>query len=203
MKFTALEHKEQLSRSFLIPFATTILFKLPVPYLRKLWSPLYKRSHNPGRIKGFPEELQPDSLNPWQTSQAKGTASSPPQRFCVLLSKPFPKHMSWLDEHLGWGGSTDRHRPLLKFTTRPHCFETFARTSNPVKKQHVELSILLEVSASHPNLLSTHAQMGPGQYLTCHQCTSSTFLLASGLEHFPRVLISLLWHLSVLCFTCH
>lgn len=55
-------------------------------------------------------------------------------------------------------------------STLAQCFfEILTRTFNPVKKQHVTLSILLKVSPPNPNSLSRHAQcnqMKPRQYLT-------------------------------------
>lgn len=201
MKFTALEHKEQLSRSFLMLFAIMKPFRLPVLYLRGLWSPLYVRSHSPGRIKG---SLRNSSLIPWIPDKhpKQGAQHLPPHRGSVSLCPgPSPSTI------LAAGASGPQEAALTgtgscwSSTTAPRCFETSARTSNPVKKQHVTLFILLEVSASHPNLLSWHAQMGPGQYLTCHQCSCSTFPLATGLEHFPSAVMPLLWHWSVLHFT--
>lgn len=163
--------------------------------------------HGKPQLRIIKASLRNSSLIPWLPDKhlKQGAQHLPPHTEVLC---PFVQALP--QAHFPAGGVSGPQEAALtgtgscsSSTPASHCFETFARTSNPVKKQHVTLSILLEVSASHPKLLSRHAQMGPGQYLTCHQCSCSTFLLAAGLEHFPSVAISLLWHLSVLQFTCY
>lgn len=101
MKFTALEHKEQLSRSFLMLFAIIKLFRLPELYLTGLWSPLYMRSHSPGRIKG---SLRNSSLIPWipEKHPKQGAQHLFPHTEVLCPSvQALPQAQSWLQEPLG------------------------------------------------------------------------------------------------------
>lgn len=155
MKFTALEHKEQLSRSFLMLFATIILLRLLVPYFTGLWSPLYMRNHKPGRIMG---SLKNSNLILWMPDKypKQGAQHLSPHTEVLCPSvQALPQAQYWLQEPLGPRRQHWQAQASAKVQQQPHT----ALKPLPELLTQSRNSILLEVSASHANLLSRHAQV--------------------------------------------
>lgn len=82
--------------------------------------PLVHEKPQPRQDKGFPEELQPDSLNPWQTPQARGTASSPYTEVLCPSVQALPQAQSWLQEPLGPRRQHWQAQAPAKVQQQPH-----------------------------------------------------------------------------------